>query len=352
MVLTKSWSKYSPAWRRGQPGFYNCSQRSLERSDVKKTLENDLRTKKELQLKEGRTTIELHQKNEQLNKLLSEGHQQFQLIAPNGLSSMYKEIQNLNNELNRLRETSTLLNEKKLLIAKVEKEKIKATGLAEQLEELKRTLQQTQALLQLQKTNVAKQEEIVLLANKIESFEKEREKLKENTPCPLCGSTIHPFVESTLYQRDDLKKQLHEEQQKLEELREKERREDVTLNGLLLSRKTGSSAIQEATEKIEQLSEKIQQGGLSATTLNNIGSAIQTLQGKVAAAEQTIDKVEAENKKLMCWEQELKKHTAALAEQKEKVQQLQKRHRKMRDDIATACRWAGSLAKRDFCTNR
>jgi exonuclease SbcC len=290
----------------------------------KNNLENDLRTKKELQLKEDRISIELHQKEEKLNTLLSEGRQQFQLIAPNGLSSMYKEIQNLNKELNRLREISTLLDEKNLLIAKVEKEKIKETGLDKQLEELRKTLQQTKSLLQLQKNIVAKQEEIVLLANKIESFEQEREKLKENTPCPLCGSTIHPFIESTVYHRDDLTKQLHEEQQKLEELREKERREDLALNGLLLSRKTSSNAIQEAAEKIELIAQKTQQSGLASTVLNDMRPALLALQEKVTAAEHTIDKVEAENKKLMCWEQELKKHTTALAEQKEKVQQLQR----------------------------
>jgi len=47
--------------------------------------------------------------------------------------------------------------------------------------------------VRLQQANVEKQQQIVHLAEKVKSFEEERKQLRDNHPCPLCGSLSHPY---------------------------------------------------------------------------------------------------------------------------------------------------------------
>lgn len=76
-----------------------------------------------------------------------------------------------------------------------------------------RLLLQKEQLIQeklQQKKLVEKQEQIVFLASRIKNFELDRHNLQEGTPCPLCGSSTHPYCQKTeAYPQPD------QEQQKL-----------------------------------------------------------------------------------------------------------------------------------------
>nr|WP_240910224.1 AAA family ATPase [Desulfopila sp. IMCC35008] len=73
-----------------------------------------------------------------------------------------------------------------------------------------------------QKTLVEKQEKIVFLASQIKNFELERNKLKEGNPCPLCGSSTHPYCQNQVNypQPDEEEQKLTDERNKLEAIQE------------------------------------------------------------------------------------------------------------------------------------
>lgn len=72
--------------------------------------------------------------------------------------------------------------------------------------------------------NVSKQEEIVIFATRIEAYEKERLKLQDGNPCPLCGSTVHPFRDTGDIIPDQARQQLREERKRLEKCDEQRKK--------------------------------------------------------------------------------------------------------------------------------
>ena len=82
-------------------------------------------------------------------------------------------------------------------------------------------------------TIIAEQEEeIVLLAAKVKNFEKERNLLREGSPCPLCGSQSHPFTrDSRPLFPEDPRLRLRKARENLERCRnEKEEIQTAILN--------------------------------------------------------------------------------------------------------------------------
>ncbi|NTW51409.1 MAG: AAA family ATPase [Chlorobiaceae bacterium] len=57
-------------------------------------------------------------------------------------------------------------------------------------------LEQVRQLLAMAEREVVLQEERRMLAARVRSLEQERDRLTEGLPCPLCGSTDHPYAES------------------------------------------------------------------------------------------------------------------------------------------------------------
>lgn len=90
-----------------------------------------------------------------------------------------------------------------------------------QIDNTAQQIQQNLAQQTLQKQQITLLNDNILLQHKILSLESEREKLLAGSPCPLCGSTTHPYQQQKpILQNADHKQQLQALQYQLEQQQE------------------------------------------------------------------------------------------------------------------------------------
>lgn len=98
------------------------------------------------------------------------------------------------------------------------------------IEEIRRKGDVENERFRLLHDNVIKQEEIVIFATKVEAYEQERMKLEDGTPCPLCGSKVHPFSDNTGDNiPDQARQQLRADRKRLEECDEQRKKLQTNL---------------------------------------------------------------------------------------------------------------------------
>lgn len=86
---------------------------------------------------------------------------------------------------------------------------------------------------------------LILLA-KIQDLTDERDKLRHGEPCPLCGSTVHPFATHQPYTPDDTEQQLAIAKQRLDDINRQ-------LQQLLLERHALTNSQQQLNEHLQHL---------------------------------------------------------------------------------------------------
>ena len=288
----------------------------------------------ELGLQRKDTIAKLVQQEQQLTKQIDIGQKNLLQQAPHGISSLYQKIQTLRDDFNNLNEVQRLVNENKQLILLRDSEIINQAKFAKQINSLKKEIVQTQDLIQLQKNNIAKQEKIVLLASKIQSFEQERTKLIDDTPCPLCGSKDHPFNSSKQLEADGVKEALHTEKEKLEALDNKGRALEINLNKALHSNETCTAIILESNEKLRSLTKRIHASSPDKKILENIDTVIQKVKETILIAEQYSRQAEKHSQDVTKWEKELKQITTTLQIQKDQYQQIQQKKETITTELA------------------
>ncbi len=130
----------------------------------------------------------------------------------------------------------------------VRRQKERAQG-EQSREELRRDLEQVEKLLAQLGERYAAQEKVLHLSLRVASLEEERSRLAEGLPCPLCGSTEHPYREETAPPAEA------KEQQQLDRIREEQCREEKSRRKLeknvatLESRLEGGAREEERLEK-------------------------------------------------------------------------------------------------------
>jgi exonuclease SbcC len=128
---------------------------------------------------------------------------------------LYPQHEQLTKQLSLLQKLQFLLAEQKKISSEVIViNKYIEVNLAERIESEK----EVQNLLEKkvsQEQLIVKQEEIIALNRRIKSYEEERAELQYGVPCPLCGSTAHPYGENTPPATNENTKKLEREKKLL-----------------------------------------------------------------------------------------------------------------------------------------
>ncbi|HII98218.1 MAG TPA: AAA family ATPase [Methanoregula sp.] len=103
-------------------------------------------------------------------------------------------------------------------------------------------------------------EEKRFLEARVKSLEKEREILADGTPCPLCGSTDHPWCKNAALIPNGTQQELETYKQALEELRKNIRQNDSILAGIKATVQTSRSARDSLKEKIATAMAELRHG--------------------------------------------------------------------------------------------
>lgn len=285
-------------------------------------LQAKLREQHQQEQQKNKTIAKLTQQKQQLFNQIETSRQRLLQHAPKGLPSSYQKMQLLRDDYNNLKEVDRLVREKNQLLLRRDTEITRQTHFKKQINEVKQELEQTRHLIQLQKSNVTKQEEIVLLANKIEGFEQERAKLISNRPCPLCGSTDHPYSIATELVTDEVQETLKAEKEKLATLDNTGRSQELSLNRLLQAEKTSVATITEVNETLHALQNRIETTCPDSTILNDLDTALSQYKKTILEADHNIKQAEKYSQDVRRWEDDLKGLDLTLQSEKDQLQNI------------------------------
>lgn len=130
-----------------------------------------------------------------LKQLQDEVLKQTTLLKNHKLDKLLEQQQTLNKNRELLLKLHAYSNEYVQLHEKMAELKTNNSKLDEKLKTLNNQYSRIEAEAAKAKTAVDDAEQILELKRTIQSFDKERQKLKKGEPCALCGSTTHPYVD-------------------------------------------------------------------------------------------------------------------------------------------------------------
>lgn len=180
-------------------------------------------------------------------------------VTPEPLSFLYKNIQTEKETLHRLEKLKTLLLALTELETQLDTQNKQKTSFETKLEELEKNLVAKTHLQEVQQQNVEQQEELQLLSQKIQSYEEERKALREGSPCPLCGSPDHPYLESDPPSKTEisLQSELTEQKAILTKIFKEKQNLEISISSTKLKLKNCEEQHYEATSKILSIKEQI-----------------------------------------------------------------------------------------------
>ena len=182
----------------------------------------------------------------------------------------------LENKITKLTTKASLEQTRESLLAQKKELKESIDQLLTQNLELENRLYQTQKM-------VRQLEEKYALEEKILNYEEDRAKLKENSPCPLCGSTQHPLFEEQV--EPSKTHQLLEEQKAFEQQLQTQYHEQEKI-------------IVQKRAKIEQLEEQLQQNNQQSINLHHLKGDLPALQEEQALLQKELQSIQYQRDEL------------------------------------------------------
>ena len=182
------------------------------------------------------------------------------------INDIQNELQQTVKEFNliKLKDISEFINKKFKLEKNIEQaQKIKeAKKEKEKLLKYLKNLNQNKKELNLQKENLQKEidelKDIIESYKKIINFENERRKLKDGEPCPLCGSTTHPYAKGLPEFKDELKAELETTENKLKQIENEIHNIDINIGKIETELKRLDEILSLEDFDIEKLNKEIE----------------------------------------------------------------------------------------------
>lgn len=240
-------------------------------------------------------------------------NEQIAQLGPHDLSQLYTSLHEKKEHLQKLHDGTTLLTQVQEQTKHSEEHKERVRGNSVQLSSLDKALGKAAKICSLHRINVAKQEEIVLLANKIESFEEERRKLQNGVACPLCGATEHPFSDPNRIHTSKAQQELEKLKQQLHAEEEKAKTLETQIVGLKIERKNSEDDQEQSNalltkyqKELRHLCENLKLPQ-DDTLPTHIGDAIQRTTDGINELETLVEELATLMKKKSQAEEDLKK---------------------------------------------
>lgn len=290
-----------------------------------KTLHKALAEKARLENNKTRALATLHEQDSCLLKKIQTQEETLQTLAPKGVTTLYTQLQALRTTVTTLTEVqqlNELHNQQQSAQGDEEKQQ---KCLYIDLEKQQNELKQTRELIASQQENVAKQEELVLLTNKIANYESERTKLEENCPCPLCGSKDHPYHTSTPPAKDDAELKLAKEKKNLQQLETKQQKGEIEQNRLQLTLEASEARSRDLTESIAKVKKALQDKSVGINSEATVSEEIEKKEEDIVLTETLIRKTDTEQQTLQKFEEQQKQLAQTLQSEMEEFRNIQKR---------------------------
>ena len=299
---------------------------------------------------------ELRQKKEELEKLRGEQRQKLEdLLEGEDVLSWRAREEGCRKNLRWAEEMLEALEAGEVL----EKDLVALRREKQEQEEQKSTcaeeLEQVEALLIRIGEGYAAQEKVLHLSLRVASLEEERARLGEGIPCPLCGSTEHP------YRKEGIPPEEAEEQQKLDRIREEQRQEEQSrrklqenlatlterLEGLIREEERLQKALGGVTSRMEALREEapFSEESSGDFTPEDLRKAMTELQKEEAFLKGRLESMEALRKALEDLEKREGSENTELQEKEKSLSSLTFTVQKMEAEIERRSKELKALQK-------
>ncbi|MBP1760889.1 MAG: exonuclease [Firmicutes bacterium] len=133
--------------------------------------------------------------------------------------------------------------------------------LAEQLQQMLLVIENYRILFEKFEREVELLEQQAVLENRIRDLEEERARLKDGSPCPLCGSTHHPFAQGNLPCLDSTAAALQQAREMFRKCSEDLQAQKIQFARLEKEIELGRAAMQENEARLAEDREKFAQSG-------------------------------------------------------------------------------------------
>ncbi len=221
-----------------------------------KELEIKKKTLTDTQANLAKTNTLVEQEQTKLNEAKEALNQTTQKITQNTLEKLLLQREQLEREKANWKEGERLSRQTKELASSQQNSETEAKQLKDEQQRLLKQIQWLQAKKTETTTAVKDAEKILDLETRILSFDEERKKLEEGTPCPLCGSSEHPYV--THYEAITLSEtqaRLQERKKALEQVVNEEQLTNLGLAQIKVKIETNTTQQKTLTEQLRKASE-------------------------------------------------------------------------------------------------
>lgn len=266
---------------------------------------------------------------------------------------LHKQHDKLSARLSILQKLSTLVGEREKTVTENKNIQQKIDNIIAERKSVQKEEKKLIEKCSTQEQIVAHQQEILVLNRRIKNYEEERKKLHQGVPCPLCGSTTHPFhdknpatsckdtenIEREKHLLLTLQKRITELQTQtsfhLKQLDEhQQRKADLEKQIAAYDQQIISICQTQDIDKSEQLSEilikEIEKTESDRSILSKVQISLEQLEKNAAELREEID---ALKEKQNSQKQNLDADTIKLENQHEKAAVLEERSKEMHESI-------------------